>query len=268
MSQLSLPEDYKFKNKGRRREPLTPKRVEELSSKVLINLVQTDGLGLGAWAKGGRGVLPYVWEVTLPDLQIQPVILQMFYEQATENDTFVAALGANGYSYPKAIPTNLLPSRLEFAQQASRTLDLNHFVIFDASEAIGEHTVTGDTCLDHDVVEEYFRSMPDMEGFYNGYAATFSFRHDTGRTNHSLVSFDYYLDPGRSVADAINDLNTLAELNPIRPYFLAIHVREFSTVGKVISIVDGLDKSMFEVVSVDDFFSIANANPTWRDRYT
>ena len=67
------------------------------------------------------------------------------------------------------------------------------------------------------------------------------------------MSFDYYLDPGRSVADAINDLNTLAELNPIRPYFLAIHVREFSTVGKVISIVDGLDKSMFEVVSVDDF---------------
>ena len=40
-------------------------------------------------------------------------------------------------------------------------------------------------------------------------------------------------DPGRSVQDAVDDLNTLAALNPIRPYFLAVHVREFSTVGKV-----------------------------------
>ena len=268
MSKLSLPKNYVFKNKGRRPEPLDPSRAKMLHKKVLVTLVQTDGLGLGAWAKGGRGTLPYSWEVTLPDLQIQPVILQMFYEQATPNDTFVGALGANGYSYPRAIPPDLLPSRLQYAQQSMRTLDLDHFVVFDASHAVGEHTVTGDTCLSSFVVDEYFRSMPDCVGFLNGYGATFTFRHDAGGTNHSLVSFDYYLDPGRSVADAIQDLETLAELNPVRPYFLAIHVREFSTVGKVIDIIDGLDSSVFEVVPVGDFFKIANKNPTWKDRYT
>eukprot|EP01045_Picozoa_sp_COSAG04_P045555 COSAG04_NODE_16030_length_512_cov_0.610169_1_plen_60_part_10 len=29
--------------------------------------------------KPGRGSLPYSWEVTLPDLEIQPALLQMFY---------------------------------------------------------------------------------------------------------------------------------------------------------------------------------------------
>ena len=101
MSQLKLPEGYVFKNKGKRaaRETtgtttqvsgkgrneravttttatattttMAPARAAELKNKVLITLVQTDGLGLGAWAKGGRGTLPYSWEVTLPDLQIQ-----------------------------------------------------------------------------------------------------------------------------------------------------------------------------------------------------
>ncbi len=267
MSKLSLPDGYVFKNKGRRRTPISAARIASLSSKVLINLVQTDGLGLGAWAKGGRGTLPYVWEVTLPDLQIQPVILQMFYEQATANDTFVGALGADGYSYPKAIPKELLPSRLAFAQQAMRTLDLHHFVIFDASEAIGEHTVTGNTCLNQDVVSQYFLSMPDCVGFYNGYAPSFSFKHDPS-SNHSVMSFDYYLDPGRSISEAISDIEMLARLNPVRPYYLAIHVREFSTVGKVISIVDGLDETLFEVVNADDLWEMANANPTFLDRFT
>ena len=69
----------------------------------------------------------------------------------------------------------------------------DHFVVFDASHAVGEHTVTGDTCLDAGVVGEYFRSMPDVVGFLNGYAPSFTFRHDGNATNHSLVSFDYYL---------------------------------------------------------------------------
>ena len=78
--------------------------------------------------------------------------------------------------------------------QQLRTTPLeDHFVVFDASHAVGEHTVTGDTCLDAGVVGEYFRSMPDVVGFLNGCAPSFTFRHDGNATNHSLVSFDYYL---------------------------------------------------------------------------
>jgi hypothetical protein len=48
----------------------------------------------------------------------------MFYEQATDNDTFVGALGADGYTYPRVVPPHLLPARLTFAQEAMKTLDL------------------------------------------------------------------------------------------------------------------------------------------------
>lgn len=51
-----------------------------------------------------------------------------------------------------------------------------------------------------------------------------------------------------------------------RPYYLAVHVREFSTADKVASITSRLSDE-FEVVPVDQFFHYANADPTFRDRY-
>jgi len=84
--------------------------------------------------KPGRGSLPYSWEVTLPDLEIQPALLQMFYEQATANDTFVAALSGPGYMYPKSSGKHL-PRMLALAAQSMATLDLDVMVTFDATYA-------------------------------------------------------------------------------------------------------------------------------------
>ena len=41
--------------------------------------------------------------------------------------------------------------------------------------------------------------------------------------------------------EAVADLRTLAAANAARPYFLALHVREFSTVSKVQQILASLD---------------------------
>lgn len=146
-SKLKLPAGYEFHNRHSPPAEVTPPAPRASNPTTYITLVQTDGLGLGAWAKPGRGTVPYAWEVTLPDLWIQPVLLQMFYEQATDKDFFVGALGGPGYMYPKAVPPQLLPARLQLAQEAMRILDLHHFVIFDASDTHGQHTVTGDCCL-------------------------------------------------------------------------------------------------------------------------
>ena len=130
--------------------------------------------------------------MTLPDLEIQPALLQMFYEQATDKDYFVGALGGPGYMYPKAVPPSLLPARLQLAQDMMRVLDLNHFIVFDASACRGAHTVTGDTWLTPDVVEAYFANMNNTLGFLNGYGPTFTFQHSDAAAsfNHSLLSFD------------------------------------------------------------------------------
>ena len=76
-----------------------------------------------------------------------------------------------------------------------------------------------------------------------------------------------YLDPSRSVEEAVADLESLAAVNPTRPYFLAIHVREFSTVGKVEQIIAALDPAKYEVMPVDTFFAYANRQPTWWPHY-
>ena len=86
--------------------------------------------------------------MTLPDLEIQPAILQMFYSQATVNDTFVACLSGPGYLYPKAVPAEKLAGLLQLAGRSMRTLDLHAMVAFDASSAAtASHTVTGDCTL-------------------------------------------------------------------------------------------------------------------------
>ena len=216
--------------------------------------------------KTWEGKLPYTWEVTLPDLEIQPALLEMFYEQSTKNDFFVGALGGPGYTYPNAVPKALLPKRLNMAKDMMKTLDLDSFVIFDASRAVGTHTVTGDTNLDPDVVQTYFKTMDNVKGFFNGYAPSFTFA--TSEDNRTLISFNYYLDPSRTVVDAVDDLKDLADLNRQRPYFLAIHVREFSTVGKADQIIEQLPSSQFEVLSGDVFVDLMNKCGNIRTRFS
>ena len=137
MSQLPLPKGFKFKNRpsaavdATRQQAAAPSAADVPA--VAMMFVQTDGLGLGAWTKKGRGSLPYAWEVTLPDLEIQPAILQMFYEQATANDTFIACLGGPGYMYPKVTPAAKLPGLLQLAGASMETLDLHAMVVFDVS---------------------------------------------------------------------------------------------------------------------------------------
>ena len=47
--------------------------------------------------------------------------------------------------------------------------------------------------------------MPETKGFLNGYAPTFTADVEIS-TGRALLSFDYYLDPERSAAQAAADL--------------------------------------------------------------
>ena len=184
--------------------------------------------------------------------------------QATPKDYFVGALSGPGYMYPKVVPPSLLPGRITSVNKKMTELDLSHFIIFDASDTRGQHTVTGDTCLNSTkILDSYFEYCPQCQGFLNGYAPTFtSARRGNGTHGRSLICFNYYLDPSRSVPDAVKDIQMLATVNEKRPYFLAVHVREFSTVGKVKSIVDALSADDFVVQPVDSWFELANAAST------
>ncbi len=229
----------------------------KVKHKIYISFIQTDGLGLGAWNKPGRGDIPYAWEVTMNWYWIAPSMLEYFYSQATDNDYFIGALSGPGYIYPKAVPPTKLPRLISIADNLMHKLDLNVFEIMDYSEGA---TVTGNTELTLPVVKDYYKYMPDVIGFVNGYTPSYSFYNQNGRP---LISYDYYLSPKRKKTEVIADLNELASINAARPYFLLIHVREWSNINRVKDIINNLDKR-FEIVPLEIFLKMAGKQPTFK----
>ena len=62
------------------------------------------------------------------------------------------------------------------------------------------------------------------------------------------------------------DLDELMRLNPKRPYYLLIHVRETNRIKRVMSILAKLAEKP-EVVPLDTFLKLAASNPTFKVRY-
>ncbi|HLP15456.1 MAG TPA: GxGYxYP domain-containing protein [Bacteroidota bacterium] len=255
-SQTTTTPGFTFRN-NHQAEPgktYTPKK------KVYIAAIETDCLGLGSWLKPGRGALPYAWEVTMNWVWLAPSMLEYFYSMATPNDYFIGSLGGPGYMYPKAIPKQDLPMVVAKARELMQQLDLNVFEIMDYSEGA---TVEGNSDLTRDVTDAFFDGMPDAVGFVNGYAPSSTF---TAKNGRALVSYDYYLSEKRSEDDAVADLKELMNINAARPYFLLMHVREWTDLVRVKSILDKLGPDA-EVVPLDIFLKMAGARPTFKERF-
>jgi hypothetical protein len=149
---------------------------------------------------------------------------------------------------------------MAIVREQMKELDLNVFETMDYSEGA---TVEGNTDLPKAIVDEYYKGLPEAIGFVNGYAPSYTF---TTRSGKAFVSYDYYLSPERPEADAAADLEELARVNPKRPYFLLVHVRETSDVKRVKGILDKLGPE-FEVVPLDVFLTMAGKQPTFEERY-
>jgi hypothetical protein len=229
-------------------------------NKVYVAMVQTDGLGIGAWVKPGRGSIPYAWEVSMKFQYMSPAMMEYFYSQATPNDYFIGCLSGSSYMYPKAFPKKWLPKEIENAKNLMDSLDLKVFEIMDYS---ADKTEAGNNELTRDIVDAYYKGMPDAIGFLNGYFASHTF---AVREKRPFISYDYYLSAEKPEAEAAADLEELAAVNNDRPYFLLVHVRENSDVARVKSICDKLG-SAFEVVPLDVFLKMAGERPTFKEKY-
>jgi len=229
-------------------------------NKIYIACIQTDGLGIGAWHEPGRGEIPYAWEVIMNYSWLAPAMMEYFYTMATPNDYFIGALSGPGYIYPKAVPQDKLPGLIAKAREMMELLDLRIFEIMDYSEGA---TVEGNTELTREVVDAYYEGMPNAIGFVNGYAPAFTF---AIKDKRPLISYDYYLSPTKTEEEAVADLHELAALNQRRPYFLLMHVREYSNVQRVKSIIDKLGPE-YELVPLDVFIKMAGESPTFKERF-
>jgi hypothetical protein len=255
-SQIPLTPDFKFTNQHHV-EPnakLTPEK------KIYICAVATDSIGIGAWTKPGRGQIPYTWQVMMNWVWMNPPALQYFYEDRSKNDYFIGGLSGPGYMYPKAIPADKWPALTAVGRSLMRRLDLRALEIMDYSEG-NRHL--GNTDLPKEVVDRYYDQYPDTIGFINGYGTARTFDLRKGKP---FLSYDYYLDVKRPVEEARADLDELIELNPQRPYFMLVHVRELNTVEKVDAIVNHLSEPV-EIVPLDVFLKLAAGAQTYRTHY-
>jgi hypothetical protein len=187
-------------------------------------------------------------------------MMEWFYSQATPNDLFIGALSGSSYMYPKAFPKHLLGKELERAKALMDTLDINVFEIMDYS---AEKMDGGNNELTKEIVDAYYKAMPNVLGFLNGYHASFTF---AVKDKRPFISYDYYLSAEKSEEEAAADLEELATLNGVRPYFLLVHVREYSDVARVKSICDKLGPE-FQVVPLDMFLKLAGEKPTFKEHY-
>ncbi len=229
--------------------------------KVYISCIQTDCLGIGAWTEPGRGEIPYAWEVTMNWSWLAPAMLQFFYDMATPNDYFIGSLSGPGYMYPRAIPSKYLPQIVGKAYEQMQLLDLNVFEIMEHSNYWQSNGIDDD--LTKDILDAYYKGMPDAIGFANGYRPAHTFYVEDGRP---FISYDYYLGEKRDESEAVSDLLELAQMNPKRPYFLLMHVRQWSDIRRVKRILDQLGPD-FELTPLDVFLKMAGNRPTFRTRY-
>lgn len=256
VSQVPATPGFKYKNNHN----LKPGKIYKPQKKVYITCIQTDGIGLGAWNQPGRGEIPYAWEVGMNYSWMAPVMLEFFYSQATPNDFFIGALGGPGYVYPKAVPPEHLPRMVEMAYELMQKIDLNVFEIMDYSEGV---MVEGNSDLTPEVVQAFYTGMPGAIGFANGYVQSHTF---AVKDKRPLISYDYYLAPETTEAQVVADLEELAQINQARPYFLLMHVRQYSNISKVKGILNQLGPE-FEVVPLDIFLKMAGEQPTFQENF-
>jgi hypothetical protein len=255
-SQIPLTPDFKFANN----HTVKPAETRKAEKKVYVAAAATDAMGIGTWTKPGRGKIPYTWQVLMNWAWMNPPALQYFYEDKTPNDYFIGGLSGPGYMYPKAIPADKWPALSAVGRDLMQRLDLRVLEIMDYSE--GNRHV-GNTDLPKEVVDRYYAQYPDVIGFINGYgtARTFDLR-----GTKPLISYDYYLDVNRPVDEAAADLEELIQLNPQRPYFLLLHIRESNTVEKVSQILGSLSEQV-EVVPLDVFLKLSADAKTYRTNF-
>lgn len=252
--QIPVSPDFHFKQKG------SYDPDPGVKNKVYVTLIQSDGMGIGSWGRPGRGEIPYGWEANEEYFETAPALLQYYYESATPNDHFIGSLSGPGYFYPKYFPPEKLAAALRREDTLMRRMDLHVFGIMDFSE--GDHAV-GNADLTKSVVDAYYTNLPAAVGFLNGYGPANTY---DCRNARPLISYNYYVDIKKPVGEVVEDLHELARINPRRPYFLPVHVREDNNVQRMKEIVDRLGPE-FEVVPPREFMIMAGRRPTMTVRY-
>jgi hypothetical protein len=257
MSQVGFSPGFKLTNSNH----VTRDTKLTAAPKVYLCLVQSDSMGIGAWNEPERGQIPYNWDVGIDGGIWYPAAIEMWAKDKSPNDYFNG--GQSGYMYPVAIPEDRFPGLMKEMNDLMPQFDEHVVSIMDHTRR-GMPVPIGYFDVPKRTVDLYYKHAPGVIGFINGYAAAHTY---DLRNGQAFMSYDYYLDENRPEADAVADLDELMRLNPKRPYYLLVHVRESNSIKRVMGIVKKLAEQP-EVVPVDTFLKLAASNKTFETHYS
>jgi len=196
--------------------------------KVYISFVVSDGDNLPVlsiahrdtwWVDSNRGKFALGWTISPAAIDVIPSVLEYYYDTATENDDFMAAVSGIGYTYPDSYAKRYKDREKiyeEFLQQTGeymKKLDLNTIWIMHATKI--------------EVIDKYAKVIPELIGIFPDY----------GRTKTSYRELNYFVSNNVAVFHAVGQydeydtmeerLNKLANeirafTAPERPFFMHV----------------------------------------------
>lgn len=238
-------------------QKVTPEEVELDSDKVYVTYIMSDGdspnfvngfMG-GYWNQDGRGQIPMGWEMQPLLADIAPGIVEYYYQNATENDTFVLSASGNGYTYPDVMSEHQVRNLLVETKPYLSRLDLTTLVTLPYAEAYHGRVseIYGEVLGDelHGIMNDYWGQRDGLE---------------TQRIIHGMAWLPTALPlisqlEQRTVDGFTAALQQMAERRKDgHLLFVPIHVpKGHMSMNDFRDITANLDPNLFKVVAPDEF---------------
>ncbi len=238
-------------------QKVTAEEVEVEPNKIYVTFVLSDGDSLnfvsdfqGAqWNMDGRGEIPFGWEIQPLMEDMAPGMLEYFYQNATENDTFVASASGLGYTFPDVMKEQDIAQLLEDTKPYLERLDLTSLTFLPFQEGAHEDIaqIYGDILGDslNGVVNDYWGQINALsrQQVVNGMAWMPTALPIISKFEQRTVS---------GMTDALNDIANQQSGESVT--FVPIHVpKGHMDINMIWDVVNNLDSNTFIVTAPDEF---------------
>ncbi len=235
-----------------------------LENKVYISIIVSDGDNVNycadyllneIWTNPERGTTPL--GITLEPLmaRISPVVLRYYYENATENEYFLAGPSGAGYCYVDMTPT--LPSFLNRTKYAMDQCDMDQVWLLNGYEGF-------QPVYSQEILNAYTSPNCNFSGIYLDY-------HDFQAESNCIMN-DVPVFHSMWVErenELIGKLNSLANLKPSCPIFVFVGWNSWDfTITKAKNVMDALPSETFTFLRPDQFaelykeYEMTQSSPT------
>lgn len=229
-----------------RQSETDPEEIQ-VENKTYITFIHSDGDALSKlnsrfnelWDL--RGKFPVGWTIQPLALDLEPGMMQYYYEHLSRNDCFIAAVSGIGYTFPDVFSPDLFQEYLELTHQYLEKADLRTLFVSPY-----DYTNPYST----DIINDYGKYLNSCVGFLDGYWP----RSGETTLNGISVWFKTQYNVGQqSSQEILQTLEGIANQSAQRPLFVSVNVQPFSwptpVDDNIYAAIQNLDPNKYEVVN-------------------